>query len=256
MAALETEERQESEDMPEDSYPPLLDTPKHIACIMDGNGRWATQRGLARVKGHAAAEQATLSVIHGAIDVGIGWLTLYTFSTENWNRPAPERNYLIRLIGDVIDRRGRAFHARNIRIRSMGRRDRRISKNVWARIDAMEDLTRDNTGMTLTFAFNYGGRAEIVDAAAKLARSQAPITDESLAEAMYFPDVPDPDLVLRFGGERRLSNFMLWHIAYAELDFIDVLWPDARDRDLVEAVARYRQRSRRFGGLASAVSRR
>lgn len=234
----------------------LLNTPEHVACIMDGNGRWATHRGLARTEGHAEAETAILSVVDGAIDIEVQWLTLYTFSTENWNRPATERNFIMQLIADMIDRHGEKFHARNIRVRYMGRRDPRIPATLSTRIDAIERLTRHNTSLTLTFAFNYGGRAEIVDAAAALARRDTAITDKSMARAMYCPDAPEPDLVLRFGGERRLSNFMLWHIAYAELDFIEILWPDVRDRDFVAAVARYRRRARRFGGLMSSASGR
>lgn len=231
----------------------LLDNPKHVACIMDGNGRWATRRGLVRTEGHAEAEKAILSVVDGAIDIGIQWLTLYTFSTENWNRPIAERDFILALVADWIDRHGGIFHARNIRVRFMGRRDRRIPIMLSSRIKSVENLTRQNTGLTLTFALNYGGRVEIVDAAATLARRNTPISEKSLTEEMYFPDAPEPDLVLRFGGERRLSNFMLWHIAYAELDFIDILWPDVRDQDLAAAITRYRRRTRRFGGLTSSA---
>lgn len=227
----------------------LLEIPKHVACIMDGNGRWATRRGLPRTKGHAAAETAILSVVDGALALELKWLTLYTFSTENWNRPAPERDFILRLIGEMMERHGEEFHARNIRIRYMGRREARIPAVLTSQIHAIEGLTRENQGLTLTFAFNYGGRAEIADAASALASRGRTITVETLTEAMYCPDAPNPDLVLRFGGERRLSNFMLWHVAYSELDFIDTLWPDVRDRDLVAAVNRYRQRTRRFGGL-------
>lgn len=239
--------------MANSKYEALLDNPTHVACIMDGSGRWATRRGLGRAEGHAEAEKAMLSVVDGAIDIGIQWLTLYTFSTENWNRPVAERDFILALIAEIIDRRGGSFHARNIRVRCMGRRDRRIPMMLLNRIKSVEYVTRQNTGLTLTFALNYGGRGEIVDAAATLARRNTPISEESLTEEMYCPDAPEPDLVLRFGGERRLSNFMLWHIAYAELDFIDTLWPDVRDQDLAAAVTRYRCRTRRFGGLTSSA---
>jgi len=235
--------------MPAGDDQQLLEVPQHVACIMDGNGRWATRRGLPRTKGHAAAEEAILSVVDGALALGLEWLTLYTFSTENWNRPVAEREFIMRLVGEMMERHGEEFHARNIRIRYMGRREARIPSELTVQINAIEGLTRANSGLTLTFAFNYGGRTEIADAAADLARSGVAITVETLAKAMYCPDAPEPDLMLRFGGERRLSNFMLWHIAYAELDFIDTLWPDVRDCDLIAAVDRYRQRTRRFGGL-------
>jgi len=232
----------------------LLDVPAHVACLMDGNRRWANQRGLPRTAGYAAAEPAVISVIDGAVSAGINWLTLYTFSTENWKRPAVECSFLMQLAADMIARHTRPFHLRNIRMRAIGRldehvsTDERVPRKVVSRIRAAERLTHNNTGLTVTFAFNYGGRAEIVDAAAALAHSHAAITELSLSTAMYASDIPDPDLVLRFGGERRLSNFMLWQLAYAELDFLDVLWPDARDHHILASIARYRKRSRRFGG--------
>jgi undecaprenyl diphosphate synthase len=226
--------------------------PQHVACIMDGNGRWATRRGLPRTAGHAQAEVAILSVLDAAIDLGITWLTLYTFSTENWSRPEAERNFIFQLVADMSDRHSSFFHSRGVRVRYMGRRgDPRIPANVSERIDRVETLTEHNCGLTLTFALNYGGRTEIADAASRLSEQRLPITVGSLSAAMYCVDTPDPDLVLRFGGERRLSNFLLWHIAYSEFDFRDTLWPDVRGTDLYQAVERYSLRTRRFGGLSS-----
>jgi undecaprenyl diphosphate synthase len=217
---------------------------------MDGNGRWATRQGRPRTDGHIQAEAAILSIIDAAIELRISWLTLYTFSTENWDRPAAEREVIFQLVADMSDRHAASFHARAVRVRYMGETDPRIPADVLDRIYGVQDLTRQNAGLTLTFAFNYGGRTEIAEAAAQLADRGLPITVRSLSGAMYYADAPDPDLIIRFGGEQRLSNFLLWHIAYSELDFRDKLWPDVRGDDLCHAVERFRQRTRRYGGLS------
>jgi undecaprenyl diphosphate synthase len=224
--------------------------PSHVACIMDGNGRWALARGLPRSAGHAAGEVAMNAAIDGAIACGLGWLTLYAFSTENWKRPKSEVDFLFRLIGDIIDRNGEALHSRGVRIRQMGHPGSRLPAFLSDRIHTFERITEGNSGLTLTLAVDYGGRTELVDAANSLLERGEKIDDSHLSQSMYFPDMPDPDLIIRFGGERRLSNFMLWQAAYAELDFADMFWPDVRERHFVELVKRFERRTRRFGAIS------
>jgi undecaprenyl diphosphate synthase len=190
------------------------------------------------------------AVIDGAIACGVRWLTLYAFSTENWNRPKPEVNFLFRLISDIIDRNGEELHKRGVRIRRMGHPGSRLPAFLLDNIHSFERLTEANSGLTLTLAVDYGGRTELVDAANSLLNRGEEIDDSHLSQSMYFPDMPDPDLIIRFGGERRLSNFMLWQAAYAELDFADTFWPDVRESHFVELVARFERRTRRFGTIS------
>ena len=201
--------------------------PTHIACVMDGNGRWAQRRGLPRTEGHAAGEQALFDAVEGALDIGLRWLTAWAFSTENWRRPADEVRYLMGFNEALLVRRRDELHDKNVRVRFIGRRDWRVPRRVLRRMDETVDLTRRNTGLTLTMAFNYGGRAEILDAVRELVASGTPadkITEKRVRDHLYAPDMPDPDLVVRTSGEFRLSNFMLWELAYSELVFTDVLW--------------------------------
>ena len=185
--------------------------PRHVACVMDGNGRWATKRGLARTEGHRAGEEALLDAAKGAVELGLEWFTVFAFSTENWRRPHQEVRFLLSIIADdLLTRRRDELHDLGVRIRFAGRRDWRVPGWILRRMDETAELTKHNKAMTLTVAFNYGGRAEIVDAA-------------------------------------RALNFLLWEIAYSELVFMDVLWPDFRREHLVEAVREYQQRERRFG---------
>ena len=224
--------------------------PSHVACVMDGNGRWASQRGLPRTEGHAAGEAALLDTVNGALDLGITWLTMYAFSTENWRRPPDEVRYLMGFNESLLMRRRDELHDKGVRIRFAGRRDWRVPRRVLKRMDESIALTEGNRRMTLTMAFNYGGRAEIVDAVRALARrGTAPdkIDERAIRSQMYFPDLPDPDLVIRTSGEYRISNFLLWQIAYSELVFSDVLWPDFRREHLFEAVAEFQRRERRYG---------
>ena len=219
---------------------------------MDGNGRWAQKRGLPRTEGHAAGEDALYDTVQGAQELGIKWLTVYAFSTENWRRPADEVRYLMYVNESVLTRRRDEFHAQGVRIRVVGRRDWRVPRRLLRRIGETEALTRRNRGMTLTVAFNYGGRAEIVDAVRTLVAGGAKaddITEKAIARHLYFPDMPDPDLVVRTSGEFRISNFLLWELAYSELVFTDVLWPDFRRHHLAEAIREYQRRERRFGGV-------
>ena len=235
--------------MPIDGIDPSR-IPVHVACVMDGNGRWATQRGLRRTDGHAAGEHALFDTVEGALDLGLGWMTVYAFSTENWRRPPDEVRYLMgfneRLL---LERRDELNHA-GVRVRFIGRRDWRVPKRVLRRIDETVALTEHNRRMTLTFAFNYGGRAEIVDAVAALVRDGVPadkVSERQLRSRLYSPDMPDPDLVIRTSGEHRISNYLLWQLAYSELVFTEVLWPDFRREHLFEAVREFQRRDRRFG---------
>jgi undecaprenyl diphosphate synthase len=226
--------------------------PTHVACVMDGNGRWAARRGLARTEGHAAGEAALLDAVEGALDLGIPWITMYAFSTENWRRPADEVRYLMGFNESLLVRRRDELHEKGVRIRFAGRRDWRVPKRVLRRMDESIDLTARNRRCTLTMAFNYGGRAEIVDAVRRLvAEGVAPdkVDEKAIRSRLYFPDQPDPDLVIRTSGEHRISNFLLWQLAYSELVFDDVLWPDFRRTHLFEAVRDFQQRQRRYGGV-------
>ena len=228
--------------------------PAHIACVMDGNGRWATARGLKRTEGHAAGEQALFDTVEGALDLGLRWLTVYAFSTENWRRPADEVRFLMGFNERLLLERRGELHDKGVRVRFIGRRDWRVPKRVRRHIDETEALTRRNKGMTLTFAFNYGGRAEIVDAVQALVRDGvAPdkVSERAIRDRLYAPDMPDPELVVRTSGETRISNFLLWELAYSELVFTDVLWPDFRREHLFDAIREYQSRERRFGGVRS-----
>jgi len=239
--------------------------PAHVACVMDGNGRWAARRGLPRTDGHAAGEAALLDAVEGALDLGVQWITMYAFSTENWRRPADEVRYLMGFNESLLMRRRDELHEKGVRIRFAGRRDWRVPKRVLRRMDESIELTKGNRRCTLTMAFNYGGRAEIVDAVKGLVADGVPedkISEKAIRSRLYFPDQPDPDLVIRTSGEHRISNFLLWQLAYSELVFDDVLWPDFRRGHLFEAVRAFqlRQRfldvrfvARAFAGLAGRI---
>ena len=230
----------------------LQRVPRHVACVMDGNGRWASQRNLPRTEGHAAGEVALLDTVNGALDIGVRWLTMFAFSTENWRRPADEVRYPMGFNESLLVRRRDELHEKGVRIRFAGRRDWRVPKRVLRRMDESAELTARNRRMTLTMAFNYGGRAEIVDAVRRLVRDGVPaerVDERALAARLYHTDMPDPDLVVRTSGEFRISNFLLWELAYSELVFTEVLWPDFRRRDLFDAVAEYQRRERRYGGV-------
>jgi undecaprenyl diphosphate synthase len=229
--------------------------PTHVACVMDGNGRWAQRQGLPRTEGHAAGEEALFDTIEGALELGIKWLTVYAFSTENWKRPPDEVRYLMGFNESVLLRRRDELHERDVRVRFVGRRDWRVPRRVLRRIDEAVELTRDNRTMTLGLAFNYGGRTEIIDAVREMVRRGTPadkISEKTLRAHLYDPEMPDPDLVVRTSGEYRISNFLLWELAYSELVFRDVLWPDFRREHLFDAVREYQSRDRRYGGVASA----
>jgi undecaprenyl diphosphate synthase len=219
---------------------------------MDGNGRWAQKRGLPRTEGHAAGEEALFDTVEGALELGVRWLTVYAFSTENWKRPADEVRFLMGFNEGILTRRRDELHERDVRIRFLGRRDWRVPRRLIRRMDEALELTRRNRTMTLTIAFNYGGRAEIVDAVRRLVADGVPaerVDEKAIRARLYNPDMPDPDLVVRTSGEYRISNFLLWELAYSELVFVDVLWPDFRRQHLFEAVQEFQRRDRRFGGI-------
>ncbi len=226
--------------------------PRHVAVVMDGNGRWAQERGLERTEGHMRGEDALFECIEGALELGVRWVTVYAFSTENWRRPRPEVKFIVNFNRDTLRRRRDELHERDVRIRSIGRRNWRMPRGLLRVIDESVELTRHNRRMTFTIAFNYGGRAEIVDAVRSLVEAgvaAADIDERAIARHLYDPEMPDPDLVIRTSGESRISNFLLWQVAYSELLFLDSLWPDFTRESLYDAVREYQARSRRFGGL-------
>jgi undecaprenyl diphosphate synthase len=237
--------------------PPAFDAariPAHVALVMDGNGRWANTRGLPRVEGHKAGEAALLDVVAGALQAGVSHLSVYAFSTENWNRSPDEVRFLMGFNRDVLRRRRDQLHHWGVRVRWSGRRPK-LWSSVIKDLEAAEKLTAQNTALTLTMCVNYGGRAEIVDAVRQIAEKVAEgslspegITARTVARHLYLPSQPDVDLFVRTSGEMRTSNFMLWQSAYAEMVFLDTLWPDMNRSALWEAIALYQARARRFGG--------
>jgi undecaprenyl diphosphate synthase len=225
--------------------------PQHVAIIMDGNGRWARKRGLPRLAGHKAGGDNIRPVVKIFVNYGVKYLTLYMFSTENWNRPRIEVAGLLSLLAKKIDQETQAFHQENIRLAHLGRLDR-MSQKLREKVQAAIELTKNNTGLTLCLAFDYGGRDEIVQAARRIASAGIPgnnIDESVFARYLYSADIPDPDLVIRTGGESRLSNFLIWQAAYSELYFTPVLWPDFGLKDVEEALSEYKRRQRRFGKI-------
>ncbi|MET0716141.1 MAG: isoprenyl transferase [Mycetocola sp.] len=238
-------------------YPPQLPAagvPEHVAIVMDGNGRWANRQGLPRVEGHRAGEAALLDVVAGAIQVGVKHLSVYAFSTENWRRSPDEVRFLMGFNRDVLHRRRDQLNEWGVRVRWAGRKPR-LWASVIKELQFAEKLTADNDTLTLTMCVNYGGRTEITDAVRQLAEQVAAgtlkpsgITEKSIQRHLYTPELPDVDLFVRSSGEQRTSNFLLWQSAYAEMVFLDTLWPDFTREDLWEAIGLYIDRDRRFGG--------
>jgi trans,polycis-decaprenyl diphosphate synthase len=227
--------------------------PGHVAIVMDGNGRWATQQGLTRTDGHRAGEAVVIDIVCGAIEIGIKWLSLYAFSTENWKRSPEEVRFLMGFNRDVVRMRRVNLEAIGVKIRWVGSRPR-LWRSVINELAIAEDMTKDNDVITVNYCVNYGGRAEIAEAAKEIARLAAAgrlnperITESTVANNLQRPDIPDVDLFLRTSGEQRSSNFMLWQAAYAEYIFQDKLWPDYDRRDLWAACEEYASRNRRFG---------
>ena len=235
-------------------------TPRHVAIIMDGNGRWAERRGISRVQGHREGLESCREVVRSANDLGIDYLTLYAFSIENWNRPKDEVRELMNLLETYLDKEIEEVMRNGIRVLAIGRGDR-LPPSVRTRVDAAVERTRNNREMTMIFALSYSGRAEIVDAARKLARDVEDgkvdpdrIDEKVFTSYLYAPEVPDPDLLIRTGAELRISNFLLWQIAYTEIYTTSLMWPDFRKQHLVEAVLDYQKRERRFGKTSAQVS--
>ncbi len=241
---------------PSGARPPDLprdQVPGHVAIIMDGNGRWAKSRGLPRTAGHEQGEHSLFDVVEGAIEVGVQAVSAYAFSTENWSRSPDEVKFLMGFNRDVIRRRRDEMHALGVRVRWAGRTPR-LWRSVIKELQVAEELTRDNDVLTLTMCVNYGGRAELADAAQAIGKdvangrlNPARIDERTFARYLYVPDLPDADMVWRTSGEQRLSNFMLWQAAYSEMVFSDVLWPDVDRRHLWAAIETYASRNRRYG---------
>ena len=230
-------------------------TPRHVAIIMDGNGRWAAARGLPRLEGHRRGVEALRRTVRAASDLGISFLTIFSFSSENWSRPPSEIKDLLMLLRRFIRNDLADLHKSNVRVRIIGERDS-LDRDIRLLLQEAEDLTRNNTALTLVVAFNYGARQEIARAVRRLALEVAAgklsadaITPELLTRNLDAPDLPDPDVIIRTSGEQRLSNFLLWQAAYSELVFVSTNWPDFDRSTLEQAIAEYRRRERRFGGL-------
>ena len=230
--------------------PPLPDVAQSVAIILDGNGRWAKRRRLPTAAGHRAGARTVRRVVEASIDLGIHDLSIFAFSTENWSRPREEVDALMEIFAETIERELPDLAEQGVRVRFIGRRDR-APEELRIRMAAMEDRTELNTRLNLWVAFDYGGRAELVEAARRIVESgvEADEIDENVFAAnLYAPELPDPDLLIRTSGELRISNFLLWQLAYAELAFVDKLWPDFEPRDLQHALVEYASRRRRFGG--------
>lgn len=238
--------------------PAIAQVPRHVACIMDGNGRWANAQGLPRTAGHQTGEVALLDVVAGAIEAGVDYLSVYAFSTENWRRSPAEVRFLMGYSREVLRRRLDLLNSWNVRVRWSGRRPK-LWRSVIAELERAERLTRHNTGLTFIMCLNYGGRAEIVDAVRDVAQAAAAgeidpqrVSEKSFARHLYLPDVPDVDLMIRSSGEQRISNFLLWQLAYAEMDFVSTPWPEFSREVLWDVLTRFGQRDRRFGGAQDA----
>jgi undecaprenyl diphosphate synthase len=223
------------------------DSARTVAIIMDGNGRWAERRGLPVAEGHRAGTKALRRTVEAAIDLGVETLIVYAFSTENWSRPEGEVEDLMEIFGETIERELPDLARQGVRARFLGRRDR-APEELRAQMEGLEEETARNERLNLWIAFDYGGRAELVEAARRLVEAGVEPDEESLRANLYAPELPDPDLLIRTSGELRISNFLLWQLAYSELVFLDVLWPDFGSRELEDALAAYAQRRRRFGG--------
>ena len=242
---------------PSGARPPKIEAkklPRHVAIVMDGNGRWAKARNLPRTEGHQRGEDSLFDVIEGAIEVGVKYLSAYAFSTENWSRSPDEVRWLMGFNRDVIRRRRDQMDAMGVKVRWAGRRPR-LWRSVISELEEAERRTIDNDVLTLQFCVNYGGRAEILDATRQIAELAAAgrldpskITEQRFRQFLDEPDIPDVDLFVRSSGEQRTSNFLLWQSAYAELVFLDRLWPDFDRRDLWHAIELYADRDRRYGG--------
>lgn len=229
--------------------------PAHVAVIMDGNGRWAKSRGLARIEGHKAGIEGVKAAVEAAQEIGVKYLTLYAFSVENWKRPENEVKELFNLLDNYLEKEKQRIEEEQIRFRTIGRLSD-LPKKTRKNLEDVQNKTINHKGLTLTFALSYGGRAEICDAIkkmidkAKMGEFNYEVKEETVQKYLYAPDLPDPDLLIRTSGEYRISNFLLWQIAYTEIIILDVLWPDFRPEHFYEAVLDYQRRERRYGGVS------
>lgn len=248
---------------PSGARPPAIPAqfvPRHVAVVMDGNGRWANERGLPRNEGHKAGEKSLVDVVAGAIEMGIPYVSAYAFSTENWKRSLDEVSFIMRFTTEVLTRQLETLQAWGVRVLWAGRKPK-LWNSVIKQLQYCEEQTKNNTVCTLVMCVNYGGRAEIADATARIAAEvvagklkPSSISEKTIEKYLYNPEVPDVDLFLRSSGELRTSNFLLWESAYAELVFLDVLWPDVDRRTLWDAVEVYARRDRRYGGAVDKIS--
>jgi len=225
--------------------------PQHIGIIMDGNGRWAEMRNLPRIAGHKEGIEAVRRTVKAANKYKIKYLTLYSFSTENWKRPEEEVKFLLYLMEENLKREGEELNRNNVKVRFSGRKWE-LPENLVKIMDYVENLTKENTGLNLIFAINYGGRAEIIDVIKKIIKNkyeEEDIDENLIKKFLYLPDVPDPDLIIRTSGEKRMSNFLLWESAYSEFYFTEVLWPDFDENEFFKALIDYQNRKRKFGGV-------
>jgi undecaprenyl diphosphate synthase len=227
--------------------PVPAEVPHAVAIVMDGSGRWAAGHGVSVAEGHRAGSRALRPVVETAIDVGVASLAVYAFSTENWTRPGDEVEALMEIFGETIDRELVDLAKEGVRTRFVGRRDR-APDWLRAKLEDLERATASETRLSLWIAFDYGGRAELVEAARRIAEAGAEIDEDSFGQYLYAPEMPDPDLVIRTSGELRVSNFLLWQSAYAEFAFVDTLWPDFGPEEFRAAIEDYASRRRRFGG--------
>jgi undecaprenyl diphosphate synthase len=232
-----------------------LKIPPRVAIIMDGNGRWATEKNMSRIDGHREGEKAITDTVRAGVELKLEAMAMYAFSTENWKRPKEEVTFLMHFNKELLDLRVDEFHAKNVKIRYIGRRQR-IPKFLMDKMDETMDLTRKNTGMKLNVCYNYGGRAEMVDAMKAIGKKIAAgklkpesISEKTINNHLYAPDVTEYDMMIRTACEMRTSNFLLWELAYAELVFLPVLWPDFRRKHLMEAIEEYNRRTRKFGAI-------
>jgi len=234
---------------------PELKIPTHLAVTMDGNGRWAKLRGMARTAGHKAGTQALKKLVEYCISYEIKYLTIFSFSSENWSRPKDEVNFILRLMRHYVTSDLEKLNKNNVKIKIIGERDT-LDRPILNLIEKAEKTTKDNTGLELIIAFNYGGRGEITSAFKKIAQniqngdiSINDIDEDMISNSLYLPNIPDPDLILRTSGEIRFSNFLLWQSAYSELMFIDDLWPDFNEKTFIKVLQEFSLRQRRFGGV-------
>ena len=234
-------------------YPPLANPPYHVGVIMDGNGRWAKERGKNRLEGHKAGTENLRRILESSVEFGVKMLTIYAFSTENWRRPPLEVLGLMRILEDVIDRELQELHQKGVQLRHLGELDK-LKPAIRKKVMQAIELTKNNDRLILNVAFNYGGRAEILEAIKKMIRNEVKpeaVTEDLLSCYMYTGDAPDPDLIIRTSGEFRTSNFLIWQAAYAEYYFTPTYWPDFGKDEYYQALLAYSQRERRYGGVKS-----